>query len=340
MSEAVRAGAGARRARWRVRAVALGLVCCAALAVGEVGARLVAPPPWNGPREGAPRVHLNALELHDVDHALEKPAGVRRVLCLGDSFTFARGIAMERNYCALLAPLLAERGGVTVEPINYSHEGYSTAHEVRMLEHKGGLDLAPDVIVLGYVLNDPEDEWHPLKLDALRAPTLRREPGGAWSALAERSALARLVFSRLENTRRHRALVDYYRALHADDYLGWRQAREAFARLGEISRERRIPVLVAIFPLLDFPLGERYPFADLHAKVAALASERGLASIDLLPVLAPHAGPELLLVPGVDPHPSVAAHRLAGEAIASEIARQGWLEPPPAASPGRAGALP
>lgn len=317
------------------------MVGCAAVAVGEVGARLVAPLPWNGPREAAPRVHLNALELHDVDHVLEKPAGVRRVLCLGDSFTFARGVPIDANYCALLAPLLAERGGgVTVEPINYSHEGYSTAHEVRMLEHKGGLDLAPDVIVLGYVLNDPEDEWHPLKLDALREPTLRREPSGAWGALAKRSALAQVVFQRLENTRRYGALVDYYRALHADDYLGWQQARDAFTRLGEISRERRIPVLVAIFPLLDFPLGERYPFADLHAKVAALASGSGLASIDLRPVLAPHAGPELLLVPGVDPHPSAAAHRLAGEAIAAEIARQGWLEAPPAASPGVVGAPP
>ncbi len=316
-----------------MRAVALGLVCCTAAAVGEVGARLVAPPPASGPREAAPRVRLNSREFHDVDHALEKPAGVRRVLCLGDSFTFARGVPSDANYCALLAPLLAERaGGVTVEPINYSHEGYSTAHEVRMLERKGGLDLAPDAIVLGYVLNDPEDEWHPLKLDALREPTLRREPSGAWGALVGRSALARLAFGRLENTRRHNALVDYYRALHADDYLGWRQARDAFARLGEISRERRIPVLVAIFPLLDFALGDRYPFADLHAKVAALASENGLAAFDLLPVLAPHVGPELLLVPGVDPHPSARAHRLVGEALAGELASRGWLDSPPTPS--------
>ncbi len=84
-------------------------------------------------------------------------------------------------------------------------------------------------------------------------------------------------------------------------------------------------MVVAIFPLLDFPLGARYPFAELHAKVATLARESGLGVLDLLPVLAPHAGPELLLVPGADPHPSARAHRLVAEALAGELAARGWL---------------
>ncbi|MBK7975572.1 MAG: SGNH/GDSL hydrolase family protein [Deltaproteobacteria bacterium] len=324
-----------------MRAAALVGLLGAMAAAGEIGARLVAPPVHRGPRELPAKIRLNSREFHDVEHAVEKRPDVRRVLCLGDSFTFARDVAIDRNYCALLAPLAAEGvPGARVEPINYAHEGYSTAHEVRMLENKGGLELAPDVIVLGYVLNDPEDEWHPLKRDALREPTLRREPLGAWAGLTRASALARLAFERLENTRRYHALVAYYHRLHADDHPGWQQCRDAFARLGEITRERGIPVLVAIFPLLDFPLGARYPFGELHAQVAALARANGLAALDLRPALAPRAGPERLRVPGVDPHPSTQAHHLVARAIADEIARQGWLAAPPSPSSEPAAATP
>lgn len=323
-------------ARPLIRLVALGFLLAVTLAAGEIAARLTRPPPR--PLEPSHPVHFNREGFHDADHEVAKPAATYRALCLGDSFTFARGIPLRDSFCHRIGRHLEDglrRDGrpETVEMVSFAREGLSTAREVALLEHYRALDKAPDVLVLGYVLNDPEDESDSAALHALREPTLVRHPRGALAVLVRHSALAARVFERVENTRRYRALKHYYRHLHDPAYPGWQKVRDSFARLAELTRASATHVVVAIFPLLDFPLGRRYPFRAIHARVAELARASGFDAIDLLPVLEPHAGPRLVLAPGIDPHPSAQAHHLVAEAIAGEITRAGWLAAPPTPSP-------
>src|SRR5262245_27436081 len=43
------------------------------------------------------RSTINASGLRDIEHPLRKPAGVRRILVLGDSFMFGQGVGMEES---------------------------------------------------------------------------------------------------------------------------------------------------------------------------------------------------------------------------------------------------
>jgi lysophospholipase L1-like esterase len=52
-----------------------------------------------------------------------------------------------------------------------------------------------------------------------------------------------------------------------------------------------------------------YPFADVNAKLAALAAQEGIEYVDLLPAVAGEA-PDSLWVTAPDPHPNAKAHAL------------------------------
>ncbi|MFN7952637.1 MAG: GDSL-type esterase/lipase family protein [bacterium] len=322
-----------RRGRVAVRVVALLILLAVTLGAGELVARMVQPPPARGINL-QPRVPLNSLGQHDVEHELAKPPGTVRVLCLGDSFTFGRGIDLPDLYCHRLERLLESHlrrahNHARVESLSFAAEGYSTARELRMLERRGGLDYRPDVLVLGYVLNDPEDESNPDELKRLREPTMVWHPRGWMGWLTRNSALTGWMYQRLENTRRYRAFERYYHFIHRPEYPGWRRCQESFQRLAELTKASGTQVLVAIFPFVDFPLGEKYPFEDLHEQVAELARSNGFAALDLRPTLAAHESPALQRVFGLDPHPSAGANHLVARAIADEIVRLGWLKTAP-----------
>jgi len=142
------------------------------------------------------------------------------------------------------------------------------------------------------------------------------------------------VRTRLWATVENRRRVEGFRSMYADDYAGWVAARRALKTMGGMCRERGIPLVVAIFPLFGNPLDDRYPFADIHAKVAQAAGEAGAKVVDLLPL---YRGLDwrLLVVDGAnDEHPNEIAHRIAAQAIARAV---GDVVPRPDHSRGTAG---
>lgn len=99
---------------------------------------------------------MTADGLLDVEHVVEKPEGVVRVVVLGDSVPNDPTIPFAERFPRKLEAALASSApkGRRVEVINVSCEGYNTIQEVRLLE-RVGQKYAPDVVVVAYVLNDP-----------------------------------------------------------------------------------------------------------------------------------------------------------------------------------------
>ena len=83
--------------------------------------------------------------------------------------------------------------------------------------------------------------------------------------------------------------------------------------------QRGIPFLVVLWPFLQ-GLGpdRRYPFAKLHALVAADCADAGIAFHDVLPSLAGTRDEELWVTPA-DQHANPRAHALALPAIAAFV---------------------
>jgi hypothetical protein len=252
----------------------------------------------------------NAHGYRDRERAIGKPPGVRRVVSLGDSFAWGASVEFEDAYPQRLERGLARRRGEPWEVVSLALPGMNTVDQAAQLADEG-LAYGPDVVLLGFVLNDSEDaqaaETRRAE-DWLRARQQR--PG-----LLDRSALFRLVAGRVRATAENRRRVSGYRSMYAPDARGWVASREALARMGAACRERGVPFVVAIFPLFGNPLDDSYPFAEVHRTIAQAASAAGARVVDLLPAYRGLRW-DLLVVDGVDDeHPNEIAHRIAAQAL-------------------------
>ncbi len=252
----------------------------------------------------------NSRGYRDLERTIEKPAGVRRVVSLGDSFAWGASVEFEDAYPQRLERALTRRRREPWQVVNLALPGMNTVDEEGQLRTEG-LAYGPDVCLLGFVLNDSEDEQ---AAEARRvadwAEEKRRVPG-----LLEHSALYRMVETRLWATAENRRRISGYKSMYADDAPGWIAARRALKQMGVLCRERGVPLVVAIFPLFGNPLDERYPFPEIHARVAQAAAEAGAKVLDLLPVYRGLRW-DILVVDGVDDeHPNEIAHRIAASAI-------------------------
>lgn len=252
----------------------------------------------------------NAHGYRDRERAIPKPRAVRRVVSLGDSFAWGASVEFEDAYPQRLERGLTRRRGEPWEVVSLALPGMNTVDQAAQLADEG-LAYGPDVVLLGFVLNDSEDAQ---SAEARRVEDWVRERE-ARPGLLDRSALFRLVAGRVRATAENRRRISGYRSMYARDAPGWVASRDALGRMGALCRERGVPFVVAIFPLFGNPLDGSYPFTEVHATVAQAAAAAGARVVDLLPAYRGLRW-DLLVVDGVDDeHPNEIAHRIASQAL-------------------------
>lgn len=162
----------AREILFRVIALALGAGVALVLSEGLI--RIAAPKtvetsdfsrfdPWLGwtNRPGAAGVmrdagrydsfaRINSRGLRDREIDPVRKVGIR-VLCLGDSFTWGWSVGDDETY-----PKVLERELAGVEAVNAGVCAWGTAQELVWLEREG-FGYGPDVVTLGFYLNDFAD---------------------------------------------------------------------------------------------------------------------------------------------------------------------------------------
>jgi len=255
-----------------------------------------------------------------------------RILVVGDSFAWGDGVHYEDAYPHRLETRLnAVSRGDRFEVINWSRPGWNTVRQERSLKPRLG-ELDPDLLILGFVLNDPEPvepghvEW------LLSAAEPRQPTPGLSSWLFEKSRLYALVWTRFENTRTHRELSAFYHGLFSGEH--WEACRRALRRMRNLTRKRQIPMILTIFPVFDSPMDETYPYAVLHAQIREAGEALQIPVLDLMEVFQGMDTRRLAVVPFTNAHPSEIAHRVAADGILDFLVR-GRLIPPVDNRPGR-----
>ena len=263
-------------------------------------------PGFAGAPQGFP-VRVNALGLRGAELDPLKPPGTVRIAVLGDSTTFGYGVADAETYSAKLEVLLNAAGDLPrCEVLNFGVSGYGTQDEARVLAGRA-LALDPDLVVLGYNLNDPDTERRQ-PLQRLFAPRSWWRDTHVWRKLQDRLFVRRL--------KRYRDPFEY---AHDPAGANWRSVEQGFASIASTARAAGLRVVVLIFPNgLATPDPASYRFAALHAQVAAEAEAHGFDVIDLVPYYAEleRAGERYLLP---DTHPNPRGHALAAAVLAEWI---------------------
>ncbi len=169
---------GARRGLFMVTAVSMTVVIT--LLCLEVVVRIMNPPIQVGPalvqfsetlgfelkpnlqcrrrsREYDTTICSNSMGMRGPEVGEEKGRRVVRILCIGDSFTFGRGVNDEESFVRLIERRLnAIPDGVRYEVLNGGVVGWGTGNELMFLRQRG-LQLQPDMILLQLYANDFDD---------------------------------------------------------------------------------------------------------------------------------------------------------------------------------------
>ena len=358
--------------RWPIRLALVGLGLLAALVLGELVARLcgrqpmqldadyranyknlyrVAPagrPTLYELKPGAeaefaylgPRIKYRVNEdglRGPRRYARPKPAGVKRVLMLGDSVLFGIGAHDEE-----LFSMLVEKGLPGVEVVNAGIGGYNTYTERMWLEAEGW-SYSPDVLVLCYCPNDvdePMEHFSKHTTDTLgdfpeaAVPNPKRHaelltkpsapgdaPSGGGQALKQATAWA-MQHSALANAcaqpfAHGRTTRTYERCLLAmadasSPEHAW--LKREFEALSGAARQAGVPVVFVYLPLAYEVDAKDARLGQSRRNVNDLAAGCGFVVVDVAGAIAKTDDPYLDVS-----HLSLAGHRAVADVLVEAL---------------------
>lgn len=240
----------------------------------------------------------------DVEYEFRKPPGKTRVTFVGDSFTAGHGVTLDKRFVSLLRAKEPE-----VEIQSLARCGYDTPDEISDLKRMmmGGYET--DLVILVYTLNDiiPVTEtWSVIS-------ELQKIAGAPHGYLVDHSYFINFFYYHLI-LNRHPGFKGYF-SFVKDSYEdpAWTTQKENLAEIENISRAGGAKFAVVIFPFLN-AIGENYEFRPIHEKLDKYFQDRGVATMDLLPVYMKYSSKELV-VSRYDAHPNAKAHAIAADEI-------------------------
>ena len=267
----------------------------------------------------AVELRYNSMQFREREPGPRRP-GVRRVVVLGDSFTEGQGVKEPDVYPRVLERALNERGAVEWEVLNFGHRGAD--FPVLRDTFERVLELDPDVVVYGMMLNDCEQApgfraRHRRLSDRLTGRSRQERDPTPDQAFGRRTAS--FVRHRLERLRTRRQTIAWYADLYAEpNQEGWERTQEHLRHMDRAMRLRGGRFLVATWPVL-VDLEGAYPLSRVHQTIGRFCHGAGIPWVDLLPALQERAASDLWVHP-IDAHPNEIAHALAGQRL-STVAR-------------------
>lgn len=289
-------------------------------------------------------VKINSHGMRAPECPVEKPAGTRRVLLLGDSVTFGQGVAQSDIVSVRLQDILSSgtAEGETVEVLNAAVPGYNSEQEYLALREKR-LAFNPDVVVVIAVINDVEPAYH---LDA-NGNLAWDELPDVYQDVIENEYAVRGITGWLRMHLRIYAVIDrafrrpyvfgrkffeYNRDLYADDAPAWQSARASIRAMRVLCKARGIGFVLAYSPMPARPEPEVY--RQIREKYKAFAGLEGIPFVDFgeafkgIPV-------KRYVLTQHDLHPNAFGHGVMAKALApptmAEL-RKSWPLPKPSVS--------
>lgn len=256
---------------------------------------------------------INSEGMRDDEPMMETTQTLHRVAVLGDSF--AMGYFVDQKYPF---PMVLERmmnslpTTGTLEQfdfLNFAVDGYSTRQEAIVFETKC-LQYKPDLVIIGYVLNDPEN-------DPLLPEVSRTYYKTLWW---QHSHLLRALYiAKTQWQVKKYGGGDYLKYLHNKDFSKWKSVPEAFEKIRKIANENGVNVLVAMLPVIPENNWSEYPYLALHEQVLDAARACGFYTVDIYSEWSKvNPGAKLWTNPN-DRHPNNIGHQLIAFAIKREL---------------------
>ncbi len=286
-------------------------------------------------RWGEVEVRVNERGFRGPVVPYEKTRGTSRAVYLGDSVAFGYRVARwEDTYPFVADSLLNSADSIRVETVNLAVEGYAQWQQAVVLAEEGER-YAPDLVVVGFVLNDVTEMFYLSRFGGSdEGFQLRHSYTSAWDRVLSRSALVYQIQNVTREIKARRRLGEDVRlgavrqqALDVETLMrhpdqanvkvAWDIALSDLQRIIDHCASRRVSVLVVAFPFaaqLSDPDGLSAP----QRVLANYARARNIPMVDLLPELVATGRSERDLFIDHD-HLSVEGHRVVAALLAPRL---------------------
>jgi hypothetical protein len=298
-----------------------------------------------------PRKLPSGQTVYCVSHENEPPrerslaearqGGAYTVLAIGDSFTYGLGVKVVDSWPQRLQGLLEQSMRRTVVASNLGKVG---RHVMEILEgqYMPASSPAPDLCVYGFCLNDPwwqpvagADRSNPLgptKKDALmetehiddfiniRTANLKKlRIESSFGKLRRSMRTLDVALRAWESREIQKRTLQFYLDLYdpSKNAAGLEVTWNAIKRMSDKQKAEGKRFLLVVFPMFIDTDGN-YPLQACHDSILAAMKERGVETLDLLPIYRKTPPRELWVHP-LDRHPNDLAHRMAAEAMAERL---------------------
>lgn len=278
--------------------------------------------------EFATEIAINSRGLRDKDYPYAKPQGSRRILCLGDSFTFGYGVEADQTFADVLERALNTDGedDGTWEVINAGVPGTGTAHQLAYFSLEG-YKYDPDFVLLSFCgKNDFSDNVkhgiyslsngrlvkHDARLSSVGRIRRSIEALPGYRGIMTRSRLMMFVGHRLTSwisVRRPSGPQDPAAAA-AQKQEAYNLTRALILGLRDLCLARGCQLVITVVPESDG--------GDMRDEVAQLVADvraEGVAYLDLRSVFDGGTEPATNYFYAVDKHWNVSGHLLVAEAL-------------------------
>lgn len=288
------------------------------------------------PNMRADSLRTNAVGMRATrEFPLERAPGRRRLLFVGDSYTFGAGVRDEETFARVLED--AHLPGWDV--LNLAVSGYGTDQQVLSFEYEGR-HYRPDVVALGFFVRDYSRNL--MRFRGYAKPRFVLDPAGGLrlegSPVEPPEAYVQAYASGAREIRpqtpsyvlellRERLSTLESRWI-SDRSEGWRVLAALMHRFARSVRETGAEPLWVLIPSRDALDAGGGRFADLEVLVERRATEIGLPYLSLTGALREHDAPEAPVYdsPGEGGHLSVRGHRVAAQAIYDFMLAQKWTQ--------------
>lgn len=246
----------------------------------------------------------NSLGLNDFEPR-EKPKGPR-ILVLGDSYVEGASVTRQERFCSQLQ-LLLRKSQPNSQVVAGAIGGWNTKDEADFLE-KNGRKLAPDIVVVSYVLNDAEGD-DPL----IDRPT-------KWELWLQ-TRLNSYFCYRLFRLRRA-GFATYWsqvRRQHQIDSPSWRAVENSLQQIASWCQREHVPCYLFVMPIFK---RDADAVRDVMDQVVERANRLGFNAHSTLDDF--EGRWQDFAVSSHDAHPNAAAHERIARRIAQEVATTQW----------------